>query len=124
VEKLLHTPTVQAKKLSAAGQSVSYPDALAALFNLPTGMTQQVSAVKGANAGSGQRKKQKPQENRVSTARAVYRSTYQHLTQASTPGGKDDAQSSPFARRHAWLHAGYYAGRPCPPGHDRRRLRR
>ena len=90
VEKLLHTPTVQAKKLSAAGQSVSYPDALAALFNLPTGMTQQVSAVKGANAGSGQRKQQKPQENRVSTARAVYRSTYQDLTQASTPGGKDD----------------------------------
>ena len=92
VEKLLHTPTVQAKKLSGAGQSVSYPDALAALFNLPTGMTQQVSAVKGANAGSGQRKKQKPQENRVSTARAVYRSTYQDLTQASTPGGKDDDQ--------------------------------
>lgn len=90
VEKLLHTPTVQAKKLSAAGQSVSYPDALAALFNLPTGMTQQVSAVKGANAGSEQRKQQKPQENRVSTARAVYRSTYQDLTQASTPGGKDD----------------------------------
>src|SRR5699024_6037729 len=92
VEKLLHTPTVQAKKLSAAGQSVSYPDALAALCNRPTGVTQQVSAVQGASAGSGQRKKQRPQETRVSTARAVYRSTYQDLPQASTPGGKDDDQ--------------------------------
>src|SRR5699024_10150430 len=92
VEKLLHTATVQAKKLSGAGESVRSPDALAALFNLPTGKTQQGSAVKGANVGGGQRKKQKPQENRVSTARAVYRSTYQDLTQASTPGGKDDDQ--------------------------------
>lgn len=43
VEKLLHTPTVQAKKLSAAGQAVSYPDALAALFQLPTGVADAVS---------------------------------------------------------------------------------
>lgn len=43
VDKLLHTPTVQAKKLSAGGQQVSYPDALAALFNLPNGMVDSVT---------------------------------------------------------------------------------
>lgn len=43
VDKLLHTPTVQAKKLSAGGQHVSYPDALAALFNLPNGMVDSVT---------------------------------------------------------------------------------
>ena len=39
VDKLLHTPTVQAKRLSAGGQQVGYADALAALFQLPTGST-------------------------------------------------------------------------------------
>lgn len=43
VDKLLHTPTVQAKKLSAAGTTVSYPDALAALFQLPTGAIESVT---------------------------------------------------------------------------------
>lgn len=43
VDKLLHAPTVQAKKLSAGGQQVSYPDALAALFNLPNGMVDSVT---------------------------------------------------------------------------------
>lgn len=43
VDKLLHTPTVQAKKLSASGQAVSYPDALAALFQLPTGAIESVT---------------------------------------------------------------------------------
>lgn len=43
VDKLLHTPTVQAKKLSVGGQQVSYPDALAALFNLPNGMVDSVT---------------------------------------------------------------------------------
>ncbi|MBC2682312.1 glutamyl-tRNA reductase [Corynebacterium anserum] len=43
VDKLLHTPTVQAKKLSASGQAVSYPDALAALFQLPTGVIESVT---------------------------------------------------------------------------------
>ena len=36
VDKLLHTPTVQAKRLSAGGQQVGYADALAALFELST----------------------------------------------------------------------------------------
>lgn len=43
VDKLLHTPTVQAKKLSAAGATVSYPDALATLFQLPTGAIESVT---------------------------------------------------------------------------------
>lgn len=43
VDKLLHTPTVQAKKLSAAGAKVSYPDALAALFQLPVGAVETVT---------------------------------------------------------------------------------
>lgn len=70
VEKLLHTPTVQAKKLSAGGQSVSYPDALAALFNLPTGTGQSVSSVKGAAAGSGLRTGKKPGELNAKQAAA------------------------------------------------------
>lgn len=43
VDKLLHTPTVQAKRLSAGGQQVSYADALAALFQLPTGTATKES---------------------------------------------------------------------------------
>lgn len=43
VDKLLHTPTVQAKRLSAGGAQVSYPDALAALFQLPVGAVQSVT---------------------------------------------------------------------------------
>ncbi|WP_296215356.1 glutamyl-tRNA reductase [uncultured Corynebacterium sp.] len=54
VDKLLHTPTVQAKKLSADGQHVSYPDALAALFNLPNGMVESVTQPGQANAGPAQ----------------------------------------------------------------------
>lgn len=45
VDKLLHTPTVQAKKLSADGQQVGYADALAALFDLPTGSVAEESRV-------------------------------------------------------------------------------
>lgn len=48
VEKLLHTPTVQAKKLSAAGVKVSYPDALATLFQLPRATVESVSTRRGA----------------------------------------------------------------------------
>lgn len=46
VDKLLHTPTVQAKRLSAGGQQVSYADALAALFQLPTGSVVNESNAK------------------------------------------------------------------------------
>ncbi|SCX23822.1 glutamyl-tRNA reductase [Corynebacterium jeikeium] len=54
VDKLLHTPTVQAKKLSAGGQQVSYPDALAALFNLPNGMVDSVTQPGQANSSAAQ----------------------------------------------------------------------
>lgn len=50
VDKLLHTPTVQAKRLSAGGAHVSYPDALAALFQLPTGAVQSVTEPNSATA--------------------------------------------------------------------------
>ncbi|RAV35051.1 glutamyl-tRNA reductase [Corynebacterium heidelbergense] len=53
VDKLLHTPTVQAKKLSAAGQAVTYPDALAALFNLPTGIVDSVTNPQSSDLPSG-----------------------------------------------------------------------
>ena len=43
-DKLLHTPTVQAKKLSADAERVTYADALAALFNLPSGVVDTVTA--------------------------------------------------------------------------------
>lgn len=52
VDKLLHMPTVQAKKLSAAGTQVSYPDALAALFNLPVGVVDSVTKASSMMAGS------------------------------------------------------------------------
>ncbi|WP_296108337.1 glutamyl-tRNA reductase [uncultured Corynebacterium sp.] len=54
VDKLLHTPTVQAKKLSAGGQQVSYPDALAALFNLPNGMVDSVTQPGQADSSAAQ----------------------------------------------------------------------
>ncbi|MCG7258373.1 MULTISPECIES: glutamyl-tRNA reductase [unclassified Corynebacterium] len=54
VDKLLHTPTVQAKKLSAGGQQVSYPDALAALFNLPNGMVDSVTRPGQADSSAAQ----------------------------------------------------------------------
>ena len=54
VDKLLHTPTVQAKKLSAGGQQVSYPDALAALFNLPNGMVDSVTQPGQVTTGTPQ----------------------------------------------------------------------
>ena len=54
VDKLLHTPTVQAKKLSAGGQQVSYPDALTALFNLPNGMVDSVTQPGQADSSAAQ----------------------------------------------------------------------
>ncbi|WP_293817504.1 glutamyl-tRNA reductase [uncultured Corynebacterium sp.] len=71
VDKLLHTPTVQAKKLSAGGQQVSYPDALAALFNLPNGMVDSVTQPGQADprpastAGSSARADQIPSAARI-----------------------------------------------------------
>lgn len=47
VEKLLHTPTVQAKRLSAEQDQVSFADALAALFNVPQGAVESVTEPKG-----------------------------------------------------------------------------
>lgn len=55
VDKLLHTPTVQAKKLSAGGASVSYPDALAALFNLPVNAVDTVTDAASIRAAGGER---------------------------------------------------------------------
>lgn len=52
VDKLLHTPTVQAKKLSAVGGQTSYPDALAALFNLPVGAVEIVTQADAGAAGT------------------------------------------------------------------------
>lgn len=43
MDKLLHTPTVQAKKLSVEAERVTYVDALAALFNLPSGTIETVT---------------------------------------------------------------------------------
>jgi glutamyl-tRNA reductase len=43
VDKLLHTPTVQVKKLSSEGGAVNYAEALALLFNLPSGSSAAVS---------------------------------------------------------------------------------
>lgn len=43
VDKLLHTPTVQVKKLSTAGGTVNYAEALATLFNLPAASSAAVS---------------------------------------------------------------------------------
>ncbi|WP_334143282.1 glutamyl-tRNA reductase [Corynebacterium nuruki] len=43
VDKLLHTPTVQVKKLSSEGGAVNYAEALAVLFNLPSGSSAAVS---------------------------------------------------------------------------------
>ncbi|AGP31666.1 glutamyl-tRNA reductase [Corynebacterium terpenotabidum] len=43
VDKILHTPTVQVKKLSSEGGSVNYAEALAVLFNLPAGSSAAVS---------------------------------------------------------------------------------
>lgn len=43
VDKILHTPTVQVKKLSTSGGGVNYAEALAVLFNLPAGSSAAVS---------------------------------------------------------------------------------
>lgn len=43
VDKLLHTPTVQVKKLSSQDGAVNYAEALATLFNLPSGSSAAVS---------------------------------------------------------------------------------
>ena len=52
VDKILHTPTVQVKKLSSAGGSVNYAEALAVLFNLPAGSSAPVSrSVEPGDAG-------------------------------------------------------------------------
>ncbi|KAB1504421.1 glutamyl-tRNA reductase [Corynebacterium sp. 320] len=50
VDKLLHTPTVQAKRLSADGERVTYTDALAALFNLPMGTVESVTEARSQGA--------------------------------------------------------------------------
>ena len=42
VDKILHTPTVQVKKLGSA-DGVNYAEALAVLFNLPAGSSAPVS---------------------------------------------------------------------------------
>lgn len=47
VDKLLHTPTVQAKRLSLEAERVTYVDALAALFNLPSGTVETVTEPQG-----------------------------------------------------------------------------
>ena len=52
VDKLLHTPTVQAKKLSAGGAQVSYSDALATLFNLPVGVVDSVTGASSTGVES------------------------------------------------------------------------
>ncbi|MGP9722590.1 glutamyl-tRNA reductase [Corynebacterium sp. AOP40-9SA-29] len=52
VDKLLHTPTVQVKKLSSQDGTVNYAEALATLFNLPAGSTSSVSqAIEPGDAG-------------------------------------------------------------------------
>jgi len=52
VDKILHTPTVQVKKLSSTGGSVNYAEALAVLFNLPAGSSAPVSrSVETGDAG-------------------------------------------------------------------------
>ncbi|WP_291479419.1 glutamyl-tRNA reductase [Corynebacterium sp.] len=52
VDKLLHAPTVQVKKLSSQDGTVNYAEALAALFNLPAGSTSVVSqAIEPGDAG-------------------------------------------------------------------------
>lgn len=43
VDKILHTPTVQVKKLSTSGGGVNYAEALAVLFNLPAASSSAVS---------------------------------------------------------------------------------
>lgn len=43
VDKLLHSPTVQVKKLSSQSSAVNYAEALATLFGLPTGSSATVS---------------------------------------------------------------------------------
>lgn len=43
VDKLLHAPTVQVKKLSSQDGAVNYAEALATLFNLPAGSSATVS---------------------------------------------------------------------------------
>ncbi|MGV0868003.1 glutamyl-tRNA reductase [Corynebacterium kalidii] len=52
VDKLLHAPTVQVKKLSSQDGTVNYAEALAALFNLPSGSTSVVSqSIEPGDAG-------------------------------------------------------------------------
>ncbi|MEJ6549169.1 glutamyl-tRNA reductase [Corynebacterium sp. USCH3] len=52
VDKLLHAPTVQVKKLSTQEGAVNYAEALATLFNLPAGTTSVVSqAIEPGDAG-------------------------------------------------------------------------
>ena len=52
VDKLLHAPTVQVKKLSSQDGTVNYAEALATLFNLPSGATSVVSqAIEPGDAG-------------------------------------------------------------------------
>ena len=83
VDRMLHTPTVQAKKLSAGGQSVSYPDALAALFNLPTGIVESVAEPSGVTGGAALKNGQTSSEITGRQARNVSRKD-----QESTPGEK------------------------------------
>lgn len=54
VDKLLHTPTVQAKKLSVEAERVTYGDALAALFNLPNGTIETVTEARTVETNSNQ----------------------------------------------------------------------
>ena len=61
LDKLLHTPTVQAKKLSGAGTPVSYPDALAALFQLPIGAARSVSETKPVSENNPARSTERKQ---------------------------------------------------------------
>ncbi|MGO1948198.1 MAG: glutamyl-tRNA reductase [Mycobacteriaceae bacterium] len=52
VDKLLHTPTVQVKKLSSQDGAVNYAEALATLFNLPSGSSASVSqSIEPGDAG-------------------------------------------------------------------------
>lgn len=43
VDKILHTPTVQVKKLGASSEGINYAEALAVLFNLPAASSSAVS---------------------------------------------------------------------------------
>lgn len=80
VDKLLHTPTVQAKKLSAAGATVSYPDALAALFQLPTGAVESVTEASST---------------RVPTSRAGMQGSAVRVPKPGTPTGSSAEPDQP-----------------------------